>query len=314
MRIVFMGTPDFAVPTLQMLIDHHELVGVVTQPDRAKGRGQTLTAPPVKQLATQQGIPVWQPEKIRQSILPQTLETVAPDVAVVVAYGQILPESILRIPRLGCINVHASLLPKYRGAAPINWAIMRGEQATGITTMLMDKGMDTGDMLLTRAIPIAPTDTAATLHDHLARLGADVLLETLAQLQAGTLQRIPQAHADATYAPMLKKEHGLIRWTDEAVTIDRQVRGLSPWPGAYTYWRGTMLKILQVALADCDPEMPPVPPGTLIDFDPQRGPRIATGQGCIRIQMIQPQAKKPMSGSDFCRGYRLAVGTRFEMQ
>lgn len=309
LKVVFMGTPDFAVPTLRMLIERrYALQAVITQPDRAKGRGKQIVSSPVKRVAEQHHLPVWQPEKIRNTEMIQTLRELAPDLIVVVAYGQILPESILQIPTRGCINVHASLLPKYRGAAPIHWAIIRGETETGITTMFMDKGMDTGDMLLQRAIPIAEDDTAGALHDKLAELGAKTLEETLQRLENGTLRRIPQKHEAATYAPMLKKEDGNILWQEDAAAIARKVRGLYPWPGAYTSYQGRMVKLLQIRQEPCLANPPSAIPGAIIEIDKISGPLVKTGDGCIRILQIQPQNKSPMTCSDFCRGYRLAIG------
>ena len=284
LKVVFMGTPDFAVPTLRMLLEQqYPLQAVITQPDRAKGRGKQIVAPPVKRLAEQHHIPVLQPEKVRTKDVIQTLQELAPDLIVVIAYGQILPESILRIPTRGCINVHASLLPKYRGAAPIHWAIIRGETETGITTMFMDKGMDTGDMLLQRRIPIQEDDTAGVLHDRLAELGAETLLETLQRMEAGDLQRIPQNHDAATYAPMLKKEDGDIDWQEKALTIVRKVRGLHPWPGAYTSYQGRMVKLLQVRQEICPVHSMSAIPGAIIEIDKLSGPLVQTGDDCIRI-------------------------------
>lgn len=309
LKVLFMGTPDFAVPTLRMLIEQqYALQAVITQPDRAKGRGKQIVAPPIKRLAEQYQIPVLQPEKVRTKAMVQTLREFTPDLIVVVAYGQILPETILQIPAHGCINVHASLLPKYRGAAPIHWAIMRGETETGITTMFMDKGMDTGDMLVQHAMPIQEDDTAGTLHEKLAELGAETLLETLTQLEAGDLQRLPQNHDAATYAPMLKKEDGKIDWQEHALTIIRKVRGLDPWPGAYTSYQGRIVKLLQVQPETCPTHNISTIPGAIIDIDKLSGPLIKTGDGCIRILRIQPQNKSPMACSDFCRGYRLEIG------
>ena len=312
MKVVFMGTPDFAVPTLQILIERgHTLQAVVTQPDRPKGRGRTLVAPPVKMLAEQHGIPVLQPEKVRNAEFVQTLKTLAPDVMVVVAYGQILPESILNIPPLGCINIHGSLLPKYRGAAPIHWAIIRGETETGITTMFMDKGMDTGDMLLKKTVPISPSDTTGTLHDTLSQVGAELLIDTLGRLEQGALERIPQDDELASYAPMLKKEDGRIDWGEPADVIDRRVRGLFPWPGAYTHFQGKMVKLLEVALEELPSGLKgQAQPGEVLALDSAKGPLIACGEGCVRILKIQPQNKKVMICSDFCRGYHLTAGVR----
>ena len=313
MNIIFMGTPEFAVPTLQKLIaSGYAVQAVVTQPDRAKGRGQHVAAPPVKTLAEQHGIPILQPKRVREEGVIQQIRDLTPDVIVVVAYGQILPESLLKIPRLGCINVHASLLPKYRGAAPMNWAIVRGETETGVTTMFMDKGMDTGDMLLARTIPIEPRETTATLHDKLAILGADLLIETLRQAEAGTLVRIPQDHAAATYAPLMKKEDGLIDWNESAFAIDCKVRGFFPWPGAYTTIHGKCVKVLQVAIdADTPGDFSEQQPGAVVQIDQERGPLIKTGAGVLRMIEIQPENKKAMRCSDFCRGYRLNIGDQF---
>ncbi|MCP4402131.1 MAG: methionyl-tRNA formyltransferase, partial [bacterium] len=297
---------------LQRLIDlRHTVQAVVTQPDRAKGRGRSVLAPPVKLSAEKHGIPVLQPERARQPECIRRLKELAPDVIVVVAYGQILPESILHIPPLGCINIHASLLPKYRGAAPIHRALIQGETETGITTMFMDKGMDTGDMLLKRTVPISPSDTSGTLHDTLSHVGAELLSDTLEQLEKGELERIPQNHELASYAPMLKKEDGRIDWNEPAKVIDRKVRGLFPWPGAYTYFQGKMVKLLEVAPGECPSGMKKEPqPGEVLELDSASGPLIASGQGCLRILKIQPQNKKAMKCSDFCRGYHVTIGAR----
>jgi methionyl-tRNA formyltransferase len=265
---------------------------------------------PVKILAETYGIPVLQPEKVRSKEFQQQLEEIAPELIVVAAYGQIIPESILNIPPRGCINIHGSLLPKYRGAAPIHWAIIRGEKETGITTMFMDKGMDTGDMLLKRAIPIQGNDTAGSLHDKLSRVGAELLIETLQQLEAKRLIRIPQDDEAVTYAPILKKDDGRIDWAETADAIDRKVRGFFPWPGAYTYFQGRMLKLLKVAINECPPGIEDLAPGTVVHLDKVTGPLIITGKGCLRIMRIQPQNRKAMNCSDFCRGYHLEVGTQ----
>ena len=309
LKIVFMGTPDFSVPTLQSLIDSdHSVTAVLTQPDRPKGRGNRVVAPPVKMLAQQHAIPVLQPQRVKAPEILRQLEELAPDAIVAIAYGQILPQSILDIPRLGCVNVHASLLPKYRGAAPFQWAIIRGETETGVTTMLMDKGMDTGDMLLQQTIPIEAEDTAATLHDRLAQVGADVLIRTLQGLENGSLRPTPQNDAEATYAPLLKKHDGLVDWQKTAAEIANAVRGMSPWPGAYTHFQGKRIKLLRVQVA-AEAETT-AEAGTVVALDQQHGPLIATGSGQLRILEIQPQNKKPMRCSDFCRGYRLQIGDR----
>lgn len=313
MGIVFMGTPEFAVPTLYGLIEsNYDIQTVITQPDRPKGRGKTLMPPPIKVLAEQHHIPVLQPEKIRAPVIVQQLTMLAPEVIVVVAYGQILPEAILKIPRYGCINVHASLLPKYRGAAPIQWAVMNGERETGITTMRMDRGMDTGDILLQQTILIEPDDTTATLFEKLAHMGAELLLHTLHLLLQGGLTPIPQAHEAATYAPLLKKEDGLINWQESARRIAHKIRGLLPWPGAYTHFHGRTVKILKARAEPLEGETALVAPGTVASIDPAIGPLITTGDGGLRILEIQPENKPSMVCRDFCHGYHLAVGARFE--
>jgi methionyl-tRNA formyltransferase len=313
MTIVFMGTSEFSVPTLRILLENsYDVCVVVTQPDRPKGRGQKVVPSPVKVLAERYKIPVLQPKKVRMPEVQQILRDIAPDVIVVVAYGQILPESILQIPKFGCINVHASLLPKYRGAAPIQWAIIQGETETGITTMFMDKGMDTGDMLLQTKISIDKEDTAGTLHDKLSQLGAELLLQTLQHLEKGAITPIPQNHDLATYAPLLKKENGYINWQEPAAQICDKVRGLFPWPGAYTYFQGKIVKLLKVKVKQMSVKVSSPTPGTVVALDNIAGPVIATGEGYIQILEIQPENKKPMHCSDFCRGYHLAVGDRLD--
>ena len=311
MTIIFMGTPDFSVPTLHLLLENeYDLQAVVTQPDRPKGRGRKVVASPVKVLAGHYQIPVFQPEKVRAPQIQQQLKDIAPDAIVVVAYGQILPESILQIPRLGCINVHASLLPKYRGAAPIQWAIIQGENETGVTTMFMDKGMDTGDILFQKTVPIEEEDTAGTLHDKLAFEGAELLLQTLQNLEQGRIMPTSQNHDAATYAPLLKKKDGAIDWQEPAFRIYNKVRGLFPWPGAYTYFQGKTLKLLQVKVEQELEGVALLAPGTVVALDSVSGPAIVTGEGYIRILEVQPENKKPMRCSDFCRGYHLAVGNK----
>jgi len=242
-QVVFMGTPDFAVPTLKALLEHHEVIGVVTQPDRPAGRGGDIRQSPVKKLALQHEIPIFQPGKLRRQAAIEELKQWQPDVYVVAAFGQILPQSVLDIPPHGSINVHASLLPRWRGAAPIHAAVRAGDAETGITIMLMDAGLDTGPMLSQRALPIAEDETAATLHDKLARLGADLLIETLPGYLAGEIKLQPQNDALATYAPQRKKEEGIIDWSLDVASIERLVRAFTPWPGTYTTFAGTQLKI-----------------------------------------------------------------------
>ena len=306
LAIVYMGTPDFAVPPLEALAhSDHRVVGVVTQPDRPKGRGRKLTAPPVKQTAERFGIPVLQPETVRTDEFHRHMTELSPDLFVVVAFGQILPQSLLDIPRKGAINVHASLLPRHRGAAPIQWAIIEGDPETGVTTMMMDKGMDTGDILLMDRTPIARDETAATLHDRLSTMGAKTLMRTLDELVAGALTRTPQDHAKATYAAMLKKSDGEIDWSDSAEAIDRRIRGLTPWPGAYTFTDGMRLKIFKATAMDRSVS---VPPGTILECFPGEL-RIATGKGALAIKEIQGASGKRLPIDDFLCGCRLPDGT-----
>ena len=307
LRTVFMGTPDFALQTLQGLIDAGcKMVGVYTQPDRPKGRGKQLAAPPVKELAQKYDIPVYQPLKLRQSEAVAELEALAPDLIVVVAYGQILPKSVLEIPAHGCINVHASLLPKYRGAAPINKAIIDGETETGITTMYMDVGLDTGDMLVKKTLAIGPEETAGELHDRLASLGRETMEETLRQLCAGTLQREVQDDEQSTYASLMKKEDGRIDWSRSAQEIHNHVRGLDPWPGAYTTINGELLK-----LAETSPEAAEGLPGNVIAAD-KNGVCVACGSGSLRIQQLQLAGRKRLAAADFLRGCPLEAGAMME--
>jgi len=303
LRTVFMGTPDFALQTLQGLIDAGcKMVGVYTQPDRPKGRGKHLAAPPVKELAQKNDIPVYQPLKLRQTEAVAELKALAPDLIVVVAYGQILPKSVLEIPANGCINVHASLLPKYRGAAPINKAIINGETETGITTMYMDVGLDTGDMLVKKTLSIGPEETAGELHDRLASLGRETMEETLRQLCAGTLKREVQDDEQSTYASMMKKEDGRIDWSRSAQEIHNHVRGLAPWPGAYTTINGKPLK-----LAETSQETAEGLPGCVIAAD-KNGVCVACGSGSLRIRQLQLSGRKRLPAADFLRGCPLQAG------
>ena len=302
-----MGTPDFALQALQGLIDAGcKMVGVYTQPDRPKGRGKKLAPPPVKELAQKYDIPVYQPLKLRQLEAVAELEALAPDLIVVVAYGQILPKSVLEIPAHGCINVHASLLPKYRGAAPINKAIIDGETETGITTMYMDVGLDTGDILVKKTLAIGPEETAGELHDRLASLGRETMEETLRQLCAGSLQREVQDDAQSTYASMMKKEDGRIDWSRSAQEIHNHVRGLDPWPGAYTTINGELLK-----LAETSSEAAEGKPGSVIEAD-KDGVCVACGSGSLRIQLLQLAGRKRLAAADFLRGCPLEAGAMME--
>lgn len=310
MRVVFMGTPEFSVPTLDALLAHHEVIAVVTQPDKRKGRGKAMAFPPVKETALAHHIPVYQPAKVREEDFVETLRQMAPDVIVVVAFGQILPESILNIPQYGCINVHASLLPKYRGAAPMQWAIINGEEETGITTMYMAKGLDTGDMIDKVVIPIAPKETGETLHDKLSAAGGTLILETLSKLEAGTAQRIPQDDAKSSYAGMLTKDLGEIDWTKSAVEIERLIRGLNSWPSAYTNCNGKTLKIWDADVVkegqEKQEEGQPVP-GTVTAVYKDCF-YVQTGDGKLKINEVQLQGKKRMPVQAFLLGYPVEKG------
>ncbi|MDH5668439.1 MAG: methionyl-tRNA formyltransferase [Nitrospira sp.] len=305
MRIVFMGTPEFAVPSLQALLDStDEVVGVVSQPDRPKGRGHELAPPPVKILAQQAGIPILQPLKIRTPDFLEALAAWKPDVIAVTAYGRILHAPILNLPPMGCVNVHGSLLPKYRGAAPVQWAVINGESETGITTMLMDEGMDTGSMLLQESIPILPDDTAGTLAPRLASLGGRLLVETISRLKAGTITPMTQDHARATLAPLLKKEDGAIDWSTDAQSIANRIRGLSPWPGAYTFYGQERWNIWKAAAAQTPTQEQP---GTLLAVTKQ-SLTVSTGGGALEILEIQAANSKRMSIAQFLAGHRLNPG------
>jgi len=303
-RIVFMGTPDFAVPCLERLISLGcSVVGVFTQPDKPKGRGYKLTPPPVKELALSAGIPVFQPEKMRDGTACAMLRELAPELIVVVAYGKILPKEILDIPRLGCINIHGSLLPKYRGAAPIQWSVINGERVTGVTSMKLDEGMDTGDMLLKLETEISPDETAGELFERLAELGADCLEQTLGLFDGGIPEGVKQDEALATYAPMLKKEDGAVDFTLPAQRLHDLIRGTSPWPAAYTTLDGARLKLLGSRVTDGEGM-----PGELLD-----GKKLilACGEGALLITEVQPDGGKRMGAEDFLRGKRLEKGKIF---
>ncbi len=304
LRLVFMGTPEFACPTLQMLIDRgDEILAVVTQPDRPKGRGQQLAPPPVKVLAQQHGITVLQPTKVRAPEFIELMNGFAPDLIVVVAFGQILPKALLEIPRYGCINVHASLLPRYRGAAPINWCIINGETETGVTTMLMDVGLDTGDMLVKKATRISPDEDSRALHDRLAVIGADALAETLDLLNAGKLVPEKQNDVLSCYASMLKKEDGLIDWGKEAHEIKNLVRGVTPWPGAFTHLQGKTVKVCRVTVGTGSGA-----PGTVLRAG-REGIEVACGGGSLLIEELQLEGRKRLSAAEFLAGYKIEPGT-----
>lgn len=306
MRMVFMGTPDFAVPILVSLVEAgHEVTAAVTQPDKPKGRGKEVRETPVKQKALALGIPVYQPVKVREAEFIAVLEECKPDVIVVAAFGQILPEAILKLPPYGCVNVHASLLPKYRGAAPIQWAVINGEETTGITIMQMDPGLDTGAMLAKREIRIAPDETGGSLFDKLSGLGVPLLLETLADLEAGRIEAVPQS-GEISYAPQLKKEMGEIDWEMPAEKIERLIRGLSPWPSAYTHLDGKTLKIWSAKVrpeGGGDGLRGEILPAKKDAF------LVRTGEGLLSVEELQLEGKKRMTAEAFLRGYSLKEGT-----
>ncbi len=305
MRLVFMGTPDFAAASLEALLRSSDsIVGIVTQPDRPKGRGQTLTPSPVKLLAQREQIPLLQPVKMKDPEFLHALAGWKPDLITVAAFGRILPSMILSLPPSGCINVHGSLLPKYRGAGPIQWAIINGETETGITTMMMDEGMDTGTMLLQESIPIAPDDTAGTLSPRLAELGGRLLVETIARLKAGTIVPRPQDSSRATLAPLLKKEDGVIDWNLPANTLANRVRGLSPWPGAYTTAEGDRWTIWRASALSG-----PVtkPPGVIVAVTHETI-HVATGKGVLAVMELQPANSRRMTVSQYLAGHHIAIG------
>jgi methionyl-tRNA formyltransferase len=300
-----MGTPDFAVPSLNSLLGAgYPLLGVVTQPDKPRGRGRQMACSPVKALALEKGVHCLQPARVREPSFLEAFRALAPDLVVVAAFGQILPREILEEPPRGCINVHPSLLPRYRGAAPINWTLIRGEAVTGVTIMRVDEGVDTGDMLLQAETPVGPNETYDQLHDRLALLGADLLLQVVQSLEAGTVTPRPQDHALATYAPRLTREDGRIDWRDPSEAIARLVRGLSSVPGAYTTVEGRMLKVFMATS-----RMGPVshPPGTVGALSPQGLP-VAAGDGLVFLTDVQLEGKKRMAIGEFLRGYRLREG------
>ena len=307
MKILFMGTPDFALFSLRALVEAGEdIIGVVTQPDKPKGRGYTLTPPPVKVYATEQGIPVYQPNTLRGEEFAELLEELSPDLIIVVAYGKILPLNVLEFPKYGCINVHGSLLPAYRGAAPMQRAIMEGQYETGITTMMMDVGLDTGDMLLVGKVTIEENDNFETIHDKLGECGASTLLETLDELRAGTLTRTKQDDSLATYAAKIEKSDCLIDFSKTANEVHNQIRGLSPIPLAFTYTPdGTMLKVTATEVAKREGTLAPA--GTVLSLSGGKI-EVACGDGSIFILSVLPEGKKRMAAADFINGRKIAVG------
>lgn len=294
-----MGSPDFATPTLQKLAEHYPVVGVVTQPDRPAGRGRVLTPPPVKVLAQELGIETIQPERLRAPEAQERLQAWAPDVIIVTAFGQILRKSVLKLPRFGCINVHASLLPRWRGAAPIQASILHGDPITGATIMVMDPGVDTGPILAQQSMDIRSDDTAGTLGTRLAEAGAELLIQTLPGYLEGRILPQPQDESQATYAPMLSKEEGLLDFNQPAAALERRVRAFQPWPGAFLPWQDGFLKVYRAHVEDC----PNTIPGE--HYVIQNLPAVGTSQGCLVLDEVQPAGKKPMTGRDFLRGARV---------
>jgi len=298
-KIVFMGSPEFALPTLRALADHFRVVGVVTQPDRPAGRGRKLSPPPVKTLAQALGLPVIQPRRLKEPQAMQQLAAWQPDLIVVAAFGQILRRTVLALPPRGCLNVHASLLPRWRGAAPIHAAILHGDRETGVTIMQMDPGLDTGPVLSQRSTPITPADTAGSLSQRLARMGAELLVETIPGYLSGAIQPQPQDDSRATYAPKLEKSAGALDFSQPVAALERQVRAMHPWPGAYLLWEGNRLRVHRAAPR----EIPqPLPPGTRLIREGL--PAVAGADGLLLLLEVQPAGKRPMSGGDFLNGAR----------
>ena len=306
MKIVFMGTPDFAVGALEALVEAgHDVVAVVTQPDKPKGRGKEMQQTPVKECALKHNIDVFQPVKIKTPEAVEVLRGYGAELFVVAAFGQILSKEILDMPKFGCVNIHASLLPKYRGAAPIQWAILDGEKETGVTIMQMNEGLDTGDMLTKVVVPIEDTDTGESLFDKLAEVGAKLLIETIPQIEAGELTPQPQDDSLSTYAKMIKKEMGLIDWKKEAVVLERLVRGMNSWPSAYTHFNGKTLKIWETEIEEGNRNMAP---GMVAEVT-KNSIKVQTGQDVLVLKQIQLEGKKRMDVASFLLGYKVEPGT-----
>ena len=298
MRIVFIGSGEIGVPTLRALLDsEHEVVAVVTQPDKPVGREQRIEPPPIKEEVTKTRIPILQPAQIKDQQATEEIRDFASDVIVVVAYGQILPRDVLEIPRLACLNLHASLLPRWRGAAPIQATIAAGDYETGITAMYMDEGLDTGDILVQRSVEILPNDTGGSLHDRLAQIAPEALLESLRLVAAGNAPRIPQDNARATYAPKLKREHGLIDWSASAEAIERKIRAYNPWPGAFMKVDHQNLKVFSASVVDLNSQ-----PGEVLRSD--KDLVVATGKDALSLAEVQLEGKRRMSAAEFLRGHR----------
>jgi methionyl-tRNA formyltransferase len=304
-----MGSATFALPSLNALFEKgYEITGVITQPDKPAGRGQQVQAPPVKKRAFELHLPIYQPRSVKNDEARALMENLAADMIIVVAYGKILPKWLLEMPHLGCINVHGSILPKYRGAAPVHWAVANGEQATGVCTMQLDEGLDTGPVYLCERMDIRPDETVTELYDRMADLGAKVLIETVQRVENGTLTPVPQNHAEATLAPMLKKENGYIDWRMSAEQIHNRVRAFNPWPGTVAKFRGRVCKIVRSAVAA---DRPPLQPG-LIQAS-RNALTVVCGNGTLlEILSIQPEGRKSVSGMDFANGARMQLGEKFE--
>jgi len=317
MKLVFMGTPDFAVGALEaILAAGHQVAAVVTQPDKPKGRGKEVQMTPVKRCALSHGIPVFQPAKIREPEAVERLRGYGAELFVVAAFGQILPEEILTMPKYGCVNIHASLLPKYRGAGPIQWAIINGEKITGVTIMQMEKGLDTGDMLFQKQVEIAPEETADTLHDKLAAAGAELIVEVIPKIEAGEVTPVKQRDEDSSYAKMLTKAMGKIDWSMEAEKLDCLIRGLISWPGASAVFRGKTLKIWEeepVEEGSFQRETKEAAPGTVVLVEKDAF-YVQTGRGALKVKAVQPEGKKRMAVKDYLLGYPMKAGARFEKE
>jgi methionyl-tRNA formyltransferase len=307
-RTIFFGSPDFAVPCLEALNDISDVAAVISQPDRPAGRGLAMRPPAVKQRALELGLDVWQPTKVRTAEFTEKLRALDADVAVVVAYGRILPNAVLDAPRTGCVNVHASLLPRWRGAAPIQWSIVYGDEETGVTLMKMDEGMDTGPILTTASTPIARDDDAVTLSARLSEMGAELLREQLPRYVAGDLTPRPQDESDSTMAPLLKKEHGRIDWNKPAQAVHNQIRGMNPWPGAHTVLGERRIKVHRTVASTLDPEG--ATPGQVIALDPE-GILVACTEGTLEIQELQESGRKRVDARSFASGRGVAIGDRF---
>ena len=311
MKVIFMGTPDFAVNTLEKIIEAgHEVMLVVTQPDKPKGRGNTMQFPPVKECAVSHGLEVFQPVKIREDASVEYLKKFAPDIIIVAAFGQILPKSILDLPKYGCINVHASLLPKYRGAAPIQWAVINGDKVSGVTTMQMNEGLDTGDMIMKTEVPLSEDETGGSLHDKLAEAGAKLCVETLKALEDKTATWETQGESPTAYAKMLDKKLGDIDWSKSAKAIECLIRGLNPWPSAYTDWNGKVMKIWEAKVLD---ENTDATPGTIVKVE-KDGFSVQTGDGLLKVLALQIPGKKRMEADAFLRGYQIETGCELSSQ